>query len=139
MDVYKILLSYPWTILWLITLQVTEFDPCFASSLHHGLWVHQNSQLNFTVLDVTFDFVLNLVLALFSGRAEIPPKNNLYQALTKIYGTNKHNKSGFKVKKIITYMSKVNLELTVCLLNRWVKTNLLFWTWSLPCILFCSF
>ena len=86
---YKILLSCPWTILWLITVQVTEFDPCFASSLHHWLWVHQNSQLYFTVLDVTFDFVLKLVLALFSGRAEIPPKNNLYRALTKIYGTNK--------------------------------------------------
>ena len=72
-------------------------------------------------MDVTFEFVLKLMLALFSGRAEIPPKNNLYQALTKIYGTNKHNKSGFKVKKIITYMSKVNLELTVCLLHRSVN------------------
>ena len=139
MNVYKILLSCPWAILWLITVQVTEFDPCFASSLHHWLWVHQNSQLHFTVLDVTFDFVLKLVLALFSGRAEIPPKNNLYLALTKIYGTNKHNKSGFKIKKIITYMSKVNLEFTVCLLNRSVKTFQLFWTWSLSCILFCSF
>ena len=82
----------PWTILWLITVQVTEFDPCFASSLHHGLWVHQNSQLYFTVVDITFDFVLKLVLALFSGRAEILPKNNLYRALTKIYGANKHKK-----------------------------------------------
>ena len=138
MDVYKILLSYPWTILWLITVQVTEFDPCFASSLHHWLWVHQNSQLYFTVLDVTFDFVLKLVLALFLEEQKTP-KNNLYRPLTKIYGTNKHNKSGFKIKKIITYMSKVNLELTVCLLNRSVKTFLLFWTWSLSCILFCSF
>ena len=65
--------------------------------------------------------------------------SNLYRPLTKIYVANKHNKSGFKIKKIITYMSKVNLELTVCLLNRSVKTFLLFWTWSLSCILFSSF
>lgn len=139
MDVYKILLSCPWTILWLITVQVTEFDPCFASSLHHGLWVHQNSQLHFTVLDVTFDFVLKLVLALFLEEQKYSQTSNLYRALTKIYGTNKKNKSGFKIKKTTTYMSKVNLELTVCLIHRSVKTFLLFRTWSLSCILFGSF
>ena len=104
-------------------VQVTEFDPCFASSLHHWLWVHQNSQLYFTVLDVTFDFVLKLVLALFSGRAEILPKNNLYRALTKIYVANKHNKSGFKIKKIITYVHEQIQFGIDCLFAKQISEN----------------